>query len=91
MPARRPNIPAAIADIGFPAAAGVVGATGLPIWMLAAILIAHGGYWAVTRRRSLANAAPGRRVALAAISLGLIGLFNAIAYALGASIGRMGQ
>ncbi|MDX2237292.1 MAG: hypothetical protein NW203_06990 [Hyphomonadaceae bacterium] len=87
MAARRPNLPSAVADLGFAIAAGVLGGMGAPFLAFGALALAHAGLWAYTRRATLAATPANHRPGVIAVSLGLIAAVDAGAYYIGLSLG----
>jgi hypothetical protein len=84
--ARRPSATNAAIELGFVAAAGVLGWLRVPFWSLALLAVAMVGYWMWNRRvglKQLVAKGMAQFAASAVVSLALIFVFLAAAYGLG--------
>lgn len=72
MATRRPNIANAGVELIFVGVAVGLGAITAPIWALVALVVIMTAYWAWSRRRALAEMAPGALIGSAAISIVLL-------------------
>jgi hypothetical protein len=84
MTARRPNLPAALGDLGLAIGAGALGAAGAGWITLACLVVLHLGVWAFIRREGLARIARARIPRTLAISVALIAAIDAGAFLIGA-------
>jgi hypothetical protein len=80
---RRPNLPAALADLGFAIGAGVMGALHGGWILLGGLIVLHLAAWGLLRRAGLRAMPPDALLRTVAISAALIGGVDAIAFLIG--------
>jgi len=80
---RRPNLAAALVDLGFAIGAGACGAFGLGWHMALGVVAAHLVYWGVSRRAGLQATPRAQLLGLIAISVALLAAVDFTAFFLG--------
>ncbi|MBL8549367.1 MAG: hypothetical protein JNJ73_05235 [Hyphomonadaceae bacterium] len=80
MSSRKPNLLAAIGDLGFAIGAGAVGAFGLGWEYLIGVVLAHVVFWWISRQSSLRVTPKPQLAASVIVSVGMIALVDVAAF-----------